>query len=150
MPSRIHPHIRTYVFIARFLCDHIIRLFTTPTALSGEEYSKEDVRCCDFCVAHLSTGDQNSLLRYFNILRGTDCPAQAKFIAAQTLLMSIEVEKIPPDDAHIPLASCFPALIQARFQLGLEMEALWGCLVENLTPKYPSQLREIVCRIIVR
>lgn len=65
--------------------------------LPGEDYTKGPVRICDFCAIHLSIGDQNSMLRYCTILRGSraDCNTVSRLQAARALHMSTEHLRIP-------------------------------------------------------
>jgi hypothetical protein len=44
---------------------------------------------------HLSTGDQNSLLRYFGILRSQECDLNLKCKAGSALLLSLQHEIVP-------------------------------------------------------
>jgi ribosomal protein L37AE/L43A len=73
--------------------------------LPGEEYSHQDVRVCDFCFEHLEQSDQNSLLRYFFILKSSDLPEAAvkAQAAAQGILLSLRSPVVSRSDKDTAL-----------------------------------------------
>jgi hypothetical protein len=121
--------------------------------LPGDEYKNGDVRCCDFCIRHLITGDQNSMLRYVGILRNQEVPEDQRVPAAIALLRSIEYETISIatcSDRNSVLVvddsswiTFYPALYDLKCQHG-GFETLFSYLVWNLSPS-SSEILKINC-----
>lgn len=120
--------------------------------LPSEEYKAGDVRCCDFCIRHLITGDQNSMLRHIGILGGTDCSVEAKIKAATAFHLSIEHESLSVlaaegNDESSSWNAFYPALYDLYTQHG-SLEALWTLILSNLLANYPENLSTIILQII--
>lgn len=125
-------------------------------SLTGDEY-KKTVRCCDYCAFHLKANDQNSMLRYFGILKAAQTAGEDRKIpAAKALLMSIEHEHAAmADSGHMNVQSrpstsvYYPALFAVRYQLGIELDSLWDCILPNLGFQQSVKLRTICYQIII-
>lgn len=124
--------------------------------LPGEEYKAGDVRCCDFCIRHLITGDQNSMLRYVGILRGQDASLtiDMKVKAARALHLSIDHEPISIASSYDGFSNessswntFYPALYDLQTQCNT-FEILWGYILPNLSQNQPESLAAIILSII--
>lgn len=118
--------------------------------LSTKDYA-QPVRCCDYCLSHLKTGDQNSLLRYLFILSEESVDTSIKLKAVRALYLSICHEKLATKDEDEVLdpAAKYPALYSAISRAG-GFGAFWACIIPNLVATNPPQLRMISARIISR
>ncbi|RYH21672.1 hypothetical protein EON65_20320 [archaeon] len=123
--------------------------------LPSKDYA-QPVRCCDYCVSHLKTGDQNSLLRYLFILDEGSIDAAVKTKAAKALYLSICHEKLVNKDDDrfksvemLDITAKYPALYTAIQRVG-GFGAFWACIIPNIAPQFPPLLRTICARIISR
>eukprot|EP01031_Cornospumella_fuschlensis_P040965 gene40965-49972_t len=123
--------------------------------LPSKDYA-QPVRCCDYCVSHLKTGDQNSLLRYLFILDEESIDAMVKTKAAKALYLSICHEKLVNKDDErfksvemLDITAKYPALYTAIQRVG-GFGAFWACIIPNIASQYPPLLRTICARIISR
>lgn len=136
--------------------------------LPGIEYGS-DVRCCDYCIRHLSTGDYNCMSKYIGILRIPDSSEGLKLEAMKALLLSIEHETISVSNVLLNSAAVceqeqqlqfystslsnhtadsdmniqfYPALFDLISQHGLE--SIWTYISSNLVNRSYSESFKLV------
>lgn len=123
--------------------------------LPSKDYA-QPVRVCDYCLSHLKTGDQNSVLRYLFILSEDTVDTSIKLKAARTLYLSICHEKLIAKEQHdgaaTPSVDCsarYPALYSSVVRVG-GFGAFWACIIPNIAATNPPQLRMVCARIVSR
>jgi hypothetical protein len=147
----IYIHIYIYIHYCRSCGDiycHKCSTLKLLLTLPGEDYEKGPVRVCDYCAIHLSAGDNNSMLRYCNILNNTMTGNHVvtKLQAARALHISIE---------HLSVSSLamshrskqYESINELSRQMG-GASKLWGCVLPLLARVNPSELRELGCKLI--
>lgn len=112
--------------------------------LPGEEYG-QDVRVCDFCFEHLEHSDQNSLLRYFFILKSSDIPeASVKAeAAARGILMSLRSPMATRSDQD----AAFQELIGRVGGLPIFIATL--IRASNVVASQSADLEAAICTILL-
>lgn len=121
---------------------------------SDAEYAQA-VRCCDYCIGHLTTGDQNSLLRYIHILAEPESLDAAKTKAAKALLLSICHEHLWTDEenagheADYDVALKYPALYELLARIG-GFDVFWAAVLPNLDDHHPPSLRFYIARVVAK
>ena len=109
-------------------------------------YSKE-VRICDYCLRHLSTGDLNSVLRYFGIIRDPNTSDAGKVPALHALYKSVEYEEVKEAKGMLRGNHLYPAFYRLIKQIG-GFDVFWPKIVDLLTEGRLPDVRDYAAKIV--
>jgi hypothetical protein len=119
--------------------------------LPSEEYS-DPVRICDYCASHLRSGDQNSMLRYVNILANTGAEEYEKLRAAEFLLVSISYEQHwieEMGEEKVDDSLKYPALYELIARIG-GFSNVWAAITPHLAEQQAPALRVLAAKLVTR
>ena len=108
-------------------------------------YSKP-CRICDYCLRHLSTGDLNSVLRYFGVIRDSGTADSIKVASLHALYKSIEYEDFKEARGMLRGNHLYPAFHLMIKQIG-GFRGYWDVILSALSERSSPEVQDYACKI---